>query len=173
MIRHPKARRLLAVLVALLALLALAGCGSGSPGGGSSVAPDQTSFAGTTLTGASFDSAKNEGEPQVLWFWAPWCTVCRAESPDVAKVAASFDGKVDFVGIPGRGKLPEMRKFVSETGTGGFTHVSDVSGSLWQQFGITSQPSFVFVDSAGHGTRVVGKLDASELRSRVQKLAAG
>jgi len=172
MTRHLPARRSLAVLVALVALLALAGCGSGSSGG-SALAADTTAFAGTTLKGASFDSVEDEGKPQVLWFWAPWCTVCRAESPDVADVAASFDGTVDFVGIPGRGKLPEMRTFVMETGTGGFTHVSDVDGSLWQQFGITSQPSFVFIDSDGHGTRVVGKLDAADLRSRVQRLAAG
>jgi len=42
-----------------------------------------------------------------------------------------------------------MRAFVSETGTGAFTHVVDADGALWTRFGVVSQPAFVFVDSSG------------------------
>lgn len=159
-----------ALLASAVVMITLAGCSSSGSEGGASIPAKQTSFTGTTLDGARFDSASLAGRPRVLWFWAPWCTVCRSESPDVAKEAAAFKGKVTFVGVPGRGKVPQMRQFVSQTGTGGFRHVSDQSGSLWKQFGVSSQPSFVFVDAQGHATRVTGSLDAAELKSRLTSL---
>lgn len=164
-------RGALAVLLALASLL-LVSCGGGTSSG-SALPASSTAFSGTTIEGASFDNTVAAKGPEVLWFWAPWCTVCRAESGDVADVAASFKGKVTFVGVPGRGKVPEMRAFVSETGTGGFQHVSDASGDLWKQFGVASQPSFVFVDADGHATRVTGSLDADQLTQRVSALRAG
>lgn len=179
-------RRALALVV--VAALALVSCGSTPPSSPSSTSSpsspsspsgseaDQSakavSFSGTTLEGEAFDNASVEGKPEVLWFWAPWCTVCRAESGDVAKVARAFNDQVTFIGIPGRGKVPEMRQFVADTGTDGFSHVSDASGDLWQQFGVTSQPSFVFIDSSGKATRLTGSLDAGALRERVQSLLA-
>lgn len=166
-----RASRPAQVVLLLVALLALASCGGSA--GGTSLPAGSTGFSGTTIEGASFDNAVAASKPEVLWFWAPWCTVCRAESGDVADVAASFDGKVTFVGVPGRGQVPEMRRFVSETGTGGFQHVSDASGDLWKQFGVSSQPSFVFVDAAGNATRVTGSLDADQLTKRISALLAG
>lgn len=160
-----------ALLASATVLVALAGCSSsGSSESGAGIPAQQTGFTGTTLDGARFDSTSLAGKPRVLWFWAPWCTICRAESSDVAKEAAAFKGKVTFVGVPGRGKVPQMRQFVSQTGTGGFQHVSDQSGSLWKQFGVSSQPSFVFVDAQGHATRVTGSLDAAELKTRLTSL---
>ena len=88
-----RARHTLATIVVACALLVLSACSGGGTSGGdgsgtSSVG--ETSFTGTTLEGASFDSSTLAGKPAVLWFWAPWCTVCRAEAPDVATVAAQF-----------------------------------------------------------------------------------
>ncbi|MGH8934231.1 MAG: hypothetical protein ACRDZO_27240 [Egibacteraceae bacterium] len=64
-------------------------------------------------------------------------------------VAAEFDGRVTFVGVPGRGEVDAMRGFVADTGTGGFTHVVDDDGSRWQRFGIIAQPAFAFIDADG------------------------
>lgn len=164
------------VLVAALAL-ALSACSS-PPGPGeaaegappAAAAGDALGFSGPTLDGAELDVSTLAGGPVVLWFWAPWCTVCRAEAPDVAAVAAEFEGRVTMLGIPGRGEVDAMRAFVSDTGTGGFTHVVDADGALWTRFGVVSQPAFVFVDGSGASTSFSGSLDAEDLRSELDDL---
>lgn len=156
------------------AVLVLVGCANGptaqsTPAG----TADALAFTGTTLGGAELDAATLSGQPVALWFWAPWCTICRAEAPDVAAIAAEFDGRVTFLGIPGRGPEDDMRQFVDETGTAGFEHVVDADGSLWQRFGVVSQPSFVFVDGDGTAETFAGSLPADALREMVSSLATG
>ncbi len=162
-----------ATLVVVCALLTLTACSTGGASGGDrsgTSSGGEASFTGTTLEGAAFDSSMLAGKPAVLWFWAPWCTVCRAEGPDVAAVAAKFADQVTFVGIPGLGEVGPMRQFVDDTGTGGFQHVSDVDGALWQQFGVVAQPSFVFIDGSGHTELVPSGLSGDDLRRMTQSL---
>ncbi len=166
----PRTFATLGVVCALLILTACSGGGTSGRGSQDTSSGGAASFTGTTLEGASFDSSALDGQPAVLWFWAPWCTVCRAEAPDVAAVAEEFSADVTFVGIAGRGEVGPMRQFVADTGTGGFEHVSDVDGTLWQQFGVVSQPSFVFVDSSGQTTLVPSGLSADELRQMTKSL---
>ncbi len=168
-----RTRHTLATIGVACALIVLTACSGGGTSGGQGSGTSTggvASFSGTTLEGASFDSASLGGKPAVLWFWAPWCTVCRAEAPDVAAISAEFAGRVTFVGIPGRGEVGPMRQFVADTGTGGFQHVSDVSGALWQQFGVVSQPSFVFIDGSGQAELVPSGLSADDLRRKTQSL---
>lgn len=169
-------RSLGAVVVALLVAAVLTACSGasptvvGSPAVGAT-ATDPLGFSGTTLDGTTLDAATLNGTPVVLWFWAPWCTICRAEAPDVSAVAAQYQGRVRVIGIPGRGEVGEMKAFVSETGTAGFTHVEDVDGALWNRFGVVAQPAFVFVDRAGQAQTYAGSLDAAELRTVFDRLA--
>lgn len=165
--------RMVATLVVACALLILTACsGGGASGGGGQggSAAASLEFTGTTLDGSSFDSSTLSGKPAVLWFWAPWCTVCRAEAPDVSAVAADFADQVTFVGIAGRGEVGSMRQFVAETDTGGFEHLADVDGSLWQHFGVVAQPAFVFIDASGHTELVPSGLSAGDLRKMTQSL---
>ncbi len=174
---------LLGFVIAAL-LLAATGCGNGTDPGdtGAGAAPsaagesstvDALSFTAPTLTGATLDAARLSGSPVVLWFWAPWCTICRAEAPDVAAVAADYEGTVTFVGVPGLGQADDMRAFVDDTGTEGFEHAIDSDGSLWQRFGIVSQPAFAFVSADGAVRTFAGSLGADELRRATEELAAG
>lgn len=41
----------------------------------------------------------------------------------MAAVAAQYEGRVTFLGVPGLGSEADMRDFVSDTGTGEFIHV--------------------------------------------------
>ena len=179
----PLRTRALVIVVAAVALLAAA-CGDGGsedstaaaePGVSEAAEPevtDQVSFTAPQLGGGEFNAASIQGKDTVLWFWAPWCTVCRAEAPDVVEAAAQFDGSVEVIGVAGRGEVPEMEQFLEDTGTGGLDHVVDGDGSIWTQFGVAAQPAFAFIDDSGEVEVFVGALGREALTERMQALAA-
>ena len=64
----------LAVTLALLLVLALAGCG-GSDDADAGPARDAASspdLVVTTVDGGQLDFGELSGQPALLWFWAPW-----------------------------------------------------------------------------------------------------
>jgi len=169
-----RARGLL-IVVAVAALLAAA-CGDGGSDPDAAAAKplrsDQVSFTATRLGGGQFDGASIQGKDTVLWFWAPWCTVCRAEAPDVVEAAAEFDGSVEVIGVAGRSEVSEMEQFLADTGTGWLDHLVDGDGAIWSQFGVVAQPAFAFVDDSGEIEVFVGALGRDALTERMRALAA-
>jgi thiol-disulfide isomerase/thioredoxin len=177
--------------------LALGGCSAG--GGTGDAAPAATTSEGAaanadsaplevtetisrdllavdTLDGVRFDPAVTQDKGVILWFWAPWCTICRAEAPDVAAVAAELAGSgspVLVLGVPGRGQVPEMEDFVADTGTQDLTHLVDAEGSLWREFGVITQPAFALLGTDGEVEVVNGALGAEGLREAAAELAGG
>lgn len=107
----------------------------------------------------------------MLWFWAPWCTVCRGEADDVVAAAAAVDGKVEVIGVAGRGEVPAMEGFVADTGTGGLTHVVDDDGSIWSSCEVFAQPAYAFIDDSGTVEVFVGALGEDALVQRMNALA--
>lgn len=143
---------------------------------GSETGSDATAapaFTAERLGGGEFDAASLEGRNTVLWFWAPWCTTCRAEAPEVVEAAGEFEGSVEVIGVAGRGDIAAMEEFVEQTGTGGLDHVVDDDGSIWTQFGVAAQPAFAFIDGDGEVDVFVGTLGSDGLNERMQALAAG
>ncbi len=126
----------------------------------------------TTINGDPFDANILAGRPTVAWFWAPWCVICRGEAPDVADIAARYEGKVNFVGIAGRGETPAMRDFVSDTGTEGITHLDDSSGDIWASYEIYAQPAYAFITDDGRLETYVGSLGGDGLADIIDKLIA-
>lgn len=123
-----------------------------------------------TLDGSPLDTAALAGRPTVLWFWAPWCTVCRAEAPDVTAVAAELGDQVNLIGVGGQGGNAEMIEFVEQTGTSAITHVSDPNGVVWSEYEIFAQPAFAFVTADGRVETYVGSLGAEGLTDIIGKL---
>ena len=173
-------RALAAVAVAIV--LAIAGCGSDGGGNanqsvGSDAAggPDgrtasSLDFTATTVDGEEFDAASLEGQPAVLWFWAPWCPICASQAPDVTALADDYAGTVKVVGVASLGTRPEMVEFIERTDTSSLTHIDDEVGAVWQRFGITEQSTFAIVDSTGAVT-YTGYLEPDEMADRVAELA--
>ncbi len=123
-----------------------------------------------TVDGAAFDGASLAGRPAVLWFWAPWCTICRAEAPSVAHAATRLQDSVTFLGVAGRGERPAMQQFIADTATSNFAHVADEDGKIWNDFGVIGQPAFAFIDAAGNVEVVNGSLTSAELLARARAL---
>lgn len=158
---------------------ATSGSGSGgsatSPAaseGGAAPAASGVSFEAATLDGGTLSSDDLAGKDAVLWFWAPWCTTCRGEAPNVTAAAAAFEGEVEVIGVAGRGEVPEMEGFVSDTDTGSLTHLIDEDGAIWADYGVVAQPAFAFIDDDGTVDVVVGTLGEAALTERLSALAA-
>ncbi len=176
-------RSALTALAVGIGLLAVA-CGGGNdlttstnsspvPADGSATGSPTTSarFTAAKLGGGELSASTFEGRDTVLWFWAPWCTVCRAEADGIVAAAAAFDGRVQVVGVAGRGSVPDMERFVSNTGTGGLTHIVDADGSIWSAYGVFAQPAFAFIDDSGEVEVFVGALGESGLVKRMTALS--
>lgn len=165
-----RSRRVLVVLVAVISLVAAA-CGDDGGSAEVAAADDGPTFDAATLDGGELATADLDG-PTVLWFWAPWCTICRAEGPGVADAADQLGDDVRVVGVAGRGEVPEMEGFVADTGTGAITHVVDDDGSIWAAYGVSSQPAFAFIDADGVVTDlVVGAMGEAALVEQAEALA--
>lgn len=132
--------------------------------------PEELKFRATTLDGDRFDGSTLAGKPVALWFWAPWCPLCRAEAPTVTKLAKAHGDKVGIVGVAGLDKLEPMRGFVADTGVRAIPHLADEEGAVWRRFGITTQSSWVILDAAGKEV-YSGRLDDDELTTLIRRLA--
>ncbi len=114
--------------------------------------------ASTVTDGELFDAADLSGGNVVLWLWAPWCSVCNREAPEVAEALADLPDDVTVIGVAGRDDLGPMRDFIAEHGLEDMTHVVDANGAVWASYGISYQPAWVFIDGAGNTAVAAGAL---------------
>ncbi len=128
-------------------------------------------FSSTTLDGQAVTQADFEGKPTIMWFWTPWCAVCRAEAPTLAKVANELDGSVEVVGVAALGSIDEMKTFVSDTGIENFTQLADPDAEVWSVFGVASQPAFAFISADGSIEVVQGVLEEDAIFERAATLS--
>lgn len=77
--------------------------------------------------------------------------------------------EVTFVGIAAQDNEDAMQRFVDSNGVGGFPNVNDANGEVWRQFGVTYQPTFVFLDAEGNST-TTGALGEASLQQKIDEL---
>ncbi len=65
-----------------------------------------------------------------------------------------------------------MQAFVADLDLNGFEHIADVDGTVWTDFGVTSQPAFVFIDDDGTSEVLISALGEEALTGRVEALIA-
>jgi thiol-disulfide isomerase/thioredoxin len=165
--------RWLTTLAAAVALLALTACGgqttqSDEPdliGTGKTADYD---FTGTTLDGHAFDGQSLEGKPAVVWFWAPWCPTCRAQSGTVSELAERYDGQVAVVGVGGLDSQGAIEDFAARVPA--VTHLVDDEGAVWQHFRVTAQSHYTVIDADGE-ILAEGYLDDARLVDLVEQMA--
>ena len=128
-------------------------------------------FTAKTVEGKNY-SAKVlvNKKPTVIWFWAPWCAICKNESAYIVAAAKKYKGKVNFLGVGALGSGEELAEFVSHTETSIFPNLNDSEGKLWNRFGIVIQPTILFVDATGKITSKVGPSDEESLAKKLVTL---
>jgi thiol-disulfide isomerase/thioredoxin len=118
---------------------------------------------GEGLDGRPLSTADFAGKTIVVNLWGPWCAPCRAEAPNLEKVAAEYAAKdVQFVGIVTRSKDPSF---------------ADEGGQLELGFNdslpTTAIPTTWVIDSEGRvAARVIDKLSASTLANLIDDVQA-
>ena len=83
-----------------------------------------------------------------------------------------FEGRARIIGVASRDSIEQMEAFVADTGVDTFPHAADVDGDVWEFYGISSQPAFVFINDDGTFDTRLGSLDEDGLTERVEQLLA-
>ncbi|MFF8591550.1 TlpA family protein disulfide reductase [Streptomyces sp. NPDC015220] len=196
--RRSRVRGRAALLAAGTAALALAlsACGSGGTTGGSGntnfitgsdgiatvkkgerkPAPD---LSGKTIDGKRLDIASYKGKVVVLNVWGSWCSPCRAEAPNLVKVAEDNAGKgVQFVGINTRDTSTQPAiQFEKHYGVP-YPSLYDPTGKLMLRFKkgtLNPQliPTTIIVDRDGNiAARALQGLSEEKLRKMLDPVVA-
>jgi thiol-disulfide isomerase/thioredoxin len=144
------------------------------PAAARTVAPD---VRGATLTGSQLAVADLRGHVVVVNVWGSWCNPCRAETPDLVRVAAATKAQaVRFVGIDTRDNPDAARAFIRAFKVP-YPSIIDRDGQVLLDFnGIIpayAVPSTVVIDPAGKiAARMIGRIGYSTLLGIVQDVLA-
>lgn len=118
-------------------------------------------------TDATVESSKLTGKPTVIYFWAPWCTVCEASSHNMNALhrAASGEANVLSMAVEYR-DLDTVRQFVRANEVEYPVILGDASTR--EAFAVTSFPTIYVFDKDGHvSSSVVGYTTELGLRARL------
>jgi thiol-disulfide isomerase/thioredoxin len=133
----------------------------------------------TTFDGQSISSESLLGHVTVLNFWYAGCAPCRAETPDLAKIATTYEGKgVYVVGVNVRDTAATALAF-ARTHKLNYPSVMDIeTGSVVQAYtGVVSPsavPTTLVINAKGEVTsRVLGRFEPSTLRSLIDTALKG
>jgi cytochrome c biogenesis protein CcmG, thiol:disulfide interchange protein DsbE len=125
-----------------------------------------------TIEGATFSLSDYRGRPVVLNFWATWCPPCRAEMPHFQDASVKYDGRVAVIGVD----QGESLSLVSDFAAGfriSYPLLLDVDSRINQQYGVTSLPTTLFIDSHGIIRETFsGIINAAVLQDRIERLLA-
>ena len=150
------------LLVAVLAIAALAGCGADDP---KSTPADPAQLKGAPPPIAALHAQANElldggvdafkarlaelkGYPVVVNKWASWCPPCRAEFPFFQKQSARLAKKVAFIGVDSNDNDDNARRFLEEYPVP-YPSYKDPSLKIADLLGGIGFPTTAFYDSKG------------------------
>jgi thiol-disulfide isomerase/thioredoxin len=181
---------------AAVAALTLSACSSGGTSGGSgntnfvtgtdgiatvdkgsrTQAPD---LSGKTIDGKQLDVADYQGKIVVLNVWGSWCSPCRAEAPNFAKVSKETKDKgVQFVGINTRDPQKSPALAFEKEWKISYPSLHDPMGKLMLRFPKGTMnpkfiPSTIILDREGKiAARSQQALDEEKLRKMIDPLIA-
>ncbi|KPI06218.1 alkyl hydroperoxide reductase/ Thiol specific antioxidant/ Mal allergen [Actinobacteria bacterium OK074] len=192
----PGRRRLLLAAAGTAMAFALTACGNGGTSGGSGntnfiagkdgidtvtkgereAAPD---LSGKTIDGKTLDTADYKGKVVVLNVWGSWCAPCRAEAPNLVKVAeATAKDGVQFIGINTRDTSTSPAVEFEKSYDVPYPSLYDPTGKLLLRFKTGTLnpqaiPSTIIVDRDGDiAARTLQPLSEELLRKMLKPVLA-
>ena len=132
---------------------------------------------GDTVEGPALQASSLREKVVVVNVWGSWCAPCRAESPDLARLArkTKADGVV-FLGIDVRDDRSSAQAFTRRYSIP-YQSLFDPDGRQLAKFAsiipINAVPSSAVIDRSGRvAARVVGRIDYTSLRGVVRDVLA-
>jgi len=190
-------RKGLTLLLAVLALVALAGCSTGhsavdvNNGGefrfvagtpaGKAIPPNDRatapSFSGTLLDGAHFSSSSLHGKVAVINFWGSWCAPCRVETPEFQQVYQEDAGRgVEFLGINVKDDEQLAKAYLASNHIT-YPSLYDPRGEValaFRDYPATAIPSTIVLDRQGRVAAVyTAQVEQKDLRAVLDTLTGG
>ncbi|MDD5372548.1 MAG: protein disulfide oxidoreductase [Sulfurimonas sp.] len=98
----------------------------------------------TLMNNSSYTLPKNE--PILIYFWATWCPICRAESPNIETISKKFN--VITIALKS-GDDSKIDKYLKNKNLS-FKVVNDDDGSITKKFNISVFPTTVIYDKEGN-----------------------
>ena len=92
--------------------------------------------------------AGQSGHVVVVNVWASWCTPCRAEAPEVARLAEAIDPEAVMVGLVAQDSPANAREFIDEFSLR-FPNLLDVSGEITERLEMRGFPTTYVFDPDG------------------------
>lgn len=83
-----------------------------------------------------------------------------------------FADDVTVIGVAGRDSADTFQEWITSREVGGFEHIADPDIEVWREFGITTQPAFVFINDDGTVERRPGAMGLDGLTARINELIA-
>jgi thiol-disulfide isomerase/thioredoxin len=87
--------------------------------------------------------------PTLLWFWAPWCTVCNGEAAKIQRLAEEAGDGYRVVAIGGRDDLANAPAFVERHALNSPLLLFDETMQVWEHYRIPGQPAMLLLDTEG------------------------
>jgi cytochrome c biogenesis protein CcmG, thiol:disulfide interchange protein DsbE len=179
--------------LALLAVVAVGGCGSSQGGDYGGAHPDYAkALAGSPAPLAALHRQANDllpggkdayegriaalrGHPAVVNVWASWCGPCRFEFPHFQQAAADFGKRVAFLGVDSEDSDDAASTFLEEAPVP-YPSYTDPDKDIGEAIGASlGLPDTAFYDRSGELVYLKqGPYDdAAELRADIRRYALG
>ena len=165
-------KKLIALVLALMFLLAFAGCADTQNDDASkSLAPDLFVY---DESGTQLRLSQLKGKPVVLNFWASWCEPCKAEMSGFQEAYEKYGEQIHFVMVnmtDGEQETMETaRSYIDDQGYT-FPVYYDSSSLAAIFYGIQSIPATFFIDAEGNlDSHRIGMISKEVLQLGIERL---
>lgn len=137
-------------------------------------------FSVATLDGSRFSLADHRGRPVLVYFFATWCTVCKAQSPRVVEAADRLGGNATVLAlsIDPNERVSDVRDYERDHGDpagsrGVVFAVDDRGSTVSNTYTVVSIPKTVLVDAGGFfAWTETGVVPTDEMVRRVRQAAS-
>ncbi len=131
------------------------------------VMTDVATGAETTLDAALAGSGD---KPLLAWFWAPFCSTCRREAPELNEFMAENSDRVEMVGIGSRDDLAFAEDFLGDTGVSNFPLLWEPTGQSWVDNAVAAQPYMILLVDGEEVQRWPGGASVRQLEDALAEL---